>query len=274
MRMQFGNTGSGMGRMKGRLVAGLVIAAFAVFSYCSSSEYNAHTGKTQYIALSPQQEVALGLQAAPSLAQEYGGVSSNMENRLLVDKVGRTIVSRSDVARTGWNFQFHLLADENVINAFALPGGQVFITTNLFNRMKTEGQLAAVLAHEISHVVARHGAQHLAKQNLAGGLSNAAVVASGDYSAGQVAAMIGEVVNLRYGRDDELESDALGVRYMSQAGYDPRAMIKVMEMLAEAGSPEQVQFFSTHPSPMNRIERIQYAIEQEYPEGVPEKLSD
>jgi predicted Zn-dependent protease len=159
------------------------------------------------------------------------------------------------------------------VNAFALPGGQVFITDALASRLETEGQLAGVFGHEIGHVVARHGAQRIAKSQLTNGLIGAVAVASEDQRTAMMAAMIGQLVNMKYGRNDELESDRIGVKMMADAGYDPRAMIRVMEVLAEAskgGAPPE--FFSTHPNPENRIGRIQEAIDAEFPNGVPEGL--
>jgi len=139
--------------------------------------------------------------------------------------------------------------------------------------LQTEGQLAGVLGHEIGHVIARHSSQRLAKNKLTQGLTGAVAVATGDASATQVAAVVGELINMSYGRDDELESDALGVRFMSEAGYDPRAMIEVMKILAKAsGGARQPEFFSTHPNPENRIEKIQETIRKLYPLGVPAHL--
>ena len=141
--------------------------------------------------------------------------------------------------------------------------------------MGTEGQLAGILGHEIGHVIARHGAQRIAKPELTEGLTGAVVVASGDARAAQAAAVIGQLVNMRYGREDELESDRLGVQLMADAGYDPRALIQVMEILREAsGGAAQPEFFSTHPSPDNRIERIQAEIDELFPSGVPDNLRE
>jgi predicted Zn-dependent protease len=260
-------------RRRGNLWLGLILAAIALISYYGSSEYNPVTNETQRVALTPNQEIALGLQAAPEMAAQHGGLHADSAAQGLVDTVGQNIIKSSAAAKTAWKFDFHLLADAKTINAFALPGGQIFITKALFDKLSTEGQLAGVLAHEIGHVVARHGAEHVAKQQLSQGLSGAAVVATGDYGAGQMAAMAGRLVNLRYGRNDELESDRLGVRFMSEAGYDPRVMITVMNILAQSsdgGRPPE--FFSTHPNPENRIENIQAAIQERFPEGVPAGL--
>jgi predicted Zn-dependent protease len=86
--------------------------------------------------------------------------------------------------------------------------------------------------------------------------------------------MISQAVNMKYGRDDELEADQLGVHFMSESGYDPRSMVKLMQILAETSQgPEPPEFFSTHPNPAHRIENIQAAIDKQFPEGVPEGLA-
>jgi predicted Zn-dependent protease len=197
----------------------------------------------------------------------------------LVETVGERIVANSAAAQSNYPFKFHLLADPQTVNAFALPGGQIFITEALFSRLRTEGQLAGVLGHEIGHVVGRHSAEHIAKQQLTQGLTGAVVLSTydpndpGSQRTAQVAMVIGQLVNMKFGREDELESDRLGVRFMAEAGYDPRAMIEVMRILAEAGGGAgPPEFFSTHPNPENRIARIEEAIQEQFPGGVPEGL--
>jgi predicted Zn-dependent protease len=268
--------GGGGNGLKMRLAMGLIIAALAVCSFLGSRSFNPVTGEDQYISLTTDQEIAMGLQAAPEMIQTHGGLYPDQEAQDVVDRVGYQVVQNSSANQTDWQFDFHVLNDPETINAFALPGGPVFITSALLSRLETEGQLAGVLGHEIGHVVARHSAQRIAKQYLSEGLVGAVVVAGGDYGqqAGQAAAMISQMVNMSYGREDELQSDQLGVRFMSQAGYDPRSMINVMQILAEAsGGGGQPEFFSTHPNPENRIQRIEEAIRAEFPEGVPEGLT-
>jgi len=258
------------------LIIALVIALFSVFRYYSSSQVNTVTGQKQHVGISAQQEIALGLQAKPEMEQQYGGEAQDPQGQQLVDRVGQQIVKNSDAGKSPYKYDFHLLGDNQTINAFALPGGQVFITEALLRRLKTEGQLAGVLGHEVGHVVERHSAQQMAKQQLAQGLSGAAVLASYDPNDpnstrnAAVIAMVTQLVNLKFGRNDELQADEMGVHLMSQAGYDPRAMIGVQEVLkAAAGSGRMPEFFSTHPNPDNRIGHIQQAIKQEYPNGVP-----
>lgn len=270
----------GCGLSMGRILIALVVVVISVVGYFASSEFNPITGETQQVALSPNQEIAMGLQAAPEMAQMHGGLYPDQELQDYLDDVCTRIVVNSMASESDWPFECHLLADGETINAFALPGGQLFITAALFDRLQTEGQLAGVMAHEIGHVLARHAAEQIAEQNLMQGLSGAAVIAAYDpqnpnsgLTARQMSALIGNLVTLKYGRDDELQSDQLGVRMMAEAGYDPRAMVTVMEILASSGGPRnQPEFFSTHPNPDNRVERIRQAIEELYPEGIPEGL--
>ncbi len=245
----------------GGILIALFLAGFAICKYYSSSQYNEVTGVTQHISITAEQEVALGLNSFPAMVEQYGGLHPDAEAQKLVKSVGQRIVQNSDARQTPYQYDFHLLADPNVVNAFALPGGQVFITTALISEFETEDELAGVLGHEIGHVVARHGAERIAKQELTQGLTGAAVVASGDYNTAQAAQMIAGLVNMSYGRDQELESDDLGVRFMTQAGYDPEALITVMEILEKAsGGQRQPEFMSTHPSPENRVQKIKEAI--------------
>jgi predicted Zn-dependent protease len=253
------------------LVIGAVIALIAVGGYFANSSKNPITGRTQHISMSPQQEIAIGLQSAPEMAQQFGGLSQDQQATALVKDVGRKLISRLPSEATPYPFDFHLLADPKTVNAFALPGGQIFITEALFSRLETEGQLAGVLGHEAGHVLARHSAAQMAKSQLTQGLVQAVGVASSDTAAGaqsaaQIAQMVGGFINLKYGREDEIEADRLGLRFMRASGYDPRAMIRVMEILKQAsGGSSQPEFMSTHPDPGNRIERIQAELEELFP---------
>lgn len=260
-------SGRGSG-CSGRLLMAAAIAAFSLFSYFSSRQDNPVTGETQYIDITPEQEIALGLEAAPQMAAEFGGLDENAQDQALVDEVGNRIVQSSPAANTPYEYDFHLLDDDQTINAFALPGGQIFITRALYDKLTREGELAGVLGHEIAHVVARHSAEHIAKAKLTEGLTGAAVIAAYDpenpssASRAQIALLIGQLITLRYGREDELESDYLGVCFINDAGYDPNELVGVMEILASAQTGNRPpEFFSTHPNPENRVQRIQSAIQ-------------
>jgi len=248
-------------------MAGLV-ALVSLISYFGSRQDNPVTGETQYIGITVDQEIALGLQAAPQMAAEFGGLDPNQQDQAIVDQVGNLIVQSSPAGNSPYEFDFHLLEDDQAINAFALPGGQIFITRALYDQLGTEGELAGVLGHEIGHVIARHSAEHIAKAKLTEGLTGAAVLATYDpnnpssASSAQVAALIGQLINLKFGRDDELESDFLGVCLIDDSGYDPNELIGVMQVLASSRQGNQPpEFFSTHPNPESRIQRIQDAIQ-------------
>ena len=150
-------------RFKIRLLIGIAIVAFAFIKRCSSKETNPFTGRIQTINMSSDQEIAIGLQSAPQMAQQYGGLYPDENYQAFVDNVGNKLVNNSIAKETPYKYEFHLLSDENTINAFALPGGQIFITYALFSKLENEDQLAGVLGHEIGHVLGRHSAERIAE---------------------------------------------------------------------------------------------------------------
>jgi len=238
------------------------MAAFYVLNYYSNTQVNPITGEEQHVGdFTSQDEVKLGLASAPQMIRQYGGLHPDHRAQQTVDRIGHSLVRNTVVSQSDYSYDFHLLNDSRTVNAFALPGGQIFITAALFSQLKSDDQLAGVLGHEIGHVIHRHGAERMAKTELTQGLTGAAVIASGDYSTAQAAQMIGNLVNMKYGRDQELESDEWGVRLMIQAGYDPEALVQVMDILEQAsGGSNTPEFQSTHPSPENRREKIREAI--------------
>ena len=255
-----------------KLLIAFVLAGFAVCKYYSNSSHNTITGETQHISMTPEQEIALGLQSAPEMAQEMGGLSNNPQATAVVKQVGQKIVQSSAARQTPYQYNFHLLADPQTINAFALPGGQIFITEGLFSRLSTDGRslnedmLAGVLGHEVGHVVARHSAERMAQMELAQGLTGAVTMATYDPSnpnTAYIAQSVANMLSMKYGREQELQSDNLGVRFMLEAGYNPEYLIQVMEVLKQAAGPNRTpEFQSTHPDPENRQAEIQRAIEE------------
>ncbi|TNJ44629.1 M48 family metalloprotease [Tamlana fucoidanivorans] len=245
---------------KVRLLIGAAIALFFVFKRCSQQEVNPYTGRTQTISMTPDKEIAIGLQSAPQMTEQHGGLHPNNQYQTLVDNVGAKLVNNSIARETPYQYEFHLLNDPNTINAFALPGGQIFITYALFSKLENEDQLAGVLGHEIGHVLGRHSAERIAESEYWQGLTTAGSVGA---DMGELVAGIGQNTLLTNGRDDELESDDLGVKFMIKSNYNPEEMIGVMEILKAAAGPNRVpEFQSTHPDPDNRIERIREAIKK------------
>ena len=256
-------------RRGGSLIVAIIMAVIGAISYYSSRSTNEVTGEVQHVSLTTDQEVALGLQAFPEMAQQFGGEIDHPVVSNYVEEVGQRLVRSSDAQKGDYKYDFHVLADPETINAFALPGGQVSITLGLLRRLRNESELAGVLGHEIGHVVGRHGAEQLSKQQFAQTLVGAATIAAYDPdrpgSSAQnaaIAAAIGQLVTMRFGRQDELEADALGVQLMSQSGYDPRGMSELLQILAQSGEGggRPPEFFSTHPNPENRLARVQEMI--------------
>lgn len=253
-----------------RIVIGLlVIVGSIVYHWLGTTEYqNEFTGRVQTLAIAtPQEEIALGLQSAPQMIREMGGTSRDPQAVAKVKAVGQRLLASTAARQTPYRFDFHLLADRTTVNAFALPGGQIFITEALFRRLKNEDQLAGVLGHEMGHVVGRHSNEQMAGSRLWSGLAQGAgiLLSDGQNNAGaHLAQMVAQWRVMKFSRDDELESDALGVRFMLQAGYQPEELIGVMQILAEvSGGGRGSDFFSTHPAPENRMEKIREVIARE-----------
>lgn len=267
-------------RLLVRLLIGLVFAVFGLVNYCTNVEKNPITDEVQRVSLSPRQEVVLGLQSREKLTAQYGGLLPDPTLQNYLDQVGRRVIQQSEASQASYPFDFHLLGDPKTINAFALPGGQVFITFALFNRLNSEAQLAGVLGHEVAHVIGRHGSEHLARRQLGAALVNAVGVATTDdrgngQNAAILAQAVNQLVNLRYGREDELESDRLGFQFMTEAGYSPKGLVELMQILGSARSGGQPpEFISTHPNPGNRVERLQALINETYPNGIPQNLEE
>ncbi len=264
----YGQQRSGTGCNPRIVMALLIIAGSLAYHWLGTTKYqNEFTGREQRLAIAtPEEEIALGLQSAPQMIGEMGGPSRDATAVAKVKAVGQRLLQSTAARQTAYRFDFHLLADSRTINAFALPGGQIFITEALFRKLKSEDQLAGVLGHEMGHVVGRHSNEQMANSRLWSGMAQGigVMLSDGHSNAGsQVANMVAQWRVTKFSRDDELESDTLGVRFMLQAGYRPEELIGVMEILAASGGGGGAEFMSTHPSPENRMEKIREAIAKE-----------
>ena len=269
--------------MKLRLIIGAGIAIFTLINYVTKRQENPITGEPQQVGYSVDEEIMLGLQSAPQMGQP----SRNYAASDRVDRIGKELVFALEdhLAQQGieqpYRFEFHLLdnsgQNHNSVNAFALPGGQVFITEALYRRLPTnsDGPLAGVLGHEIGHVLERHSAERMTSGSLMQGLARAAGVAGGSRGSQQAASMVAGLVHKSYGRNQELESDGWGVRLMVFAGYNPESLLTVMDVLEEAsGSAAGPEFMSTHPRPANRRDYIREIIGKYFKETDLDNLRD
>jgi predicted Zn-dependent protease len=181
---------------------GLAIAAFSNVQYCNSKETNKYTGREQAVALDSQEEIAMGLQSVPQMQQDYGELYPDQRAQHLVKEVGNRLVENTIAAKSDYQYDFYLLADSQTVNAFALPGGQIFITYTLFSKLQTEAQLTGVLGHEIGPVLGRHSSERIAESGLRQGLAQARSV--GEDMAGRISNLEQNKL-LTTGRGDELD---------------------------------------------------------------------
>ena len=251
-----------------RLVAViLVVPSLALAPACTRVE-NPATGQAEFTTLTPEQERQIGEQEHPRIVQQFGGVYPDETLQAYIEQIGDRIAARSDLPQA--EFTFTLLNSE-VPNAFALPGGYVYITRGLLALAETEAEVAGVLGHEIGHVTARHTAQRQTRATGAGVLATlgtiGAAILGGEVAgrlAQQVAGVGAQAYLASYSRDQEYQADDLGVGYMTAAGYDPQAMASFLEKLDAqaqlereiAGGDDPAQsWFATHPRTLDRVQR-------------------
>ncbi len=231
--------------LKWTLVPGLLLLAA-----CAT---NPVTGKSELALVSEAQEIQMGQQAAEEAKAAYG-VVDDAALQQYVSSIGLKIAKGTERPNLPWAFY---VIDDASVNAFALPGGPVFITRGILGAMNSEAELASVLGHEIGHITARHSVQQISQQQLASlGLGVGSILSPTVARFGGVLSQGLQVLFLKYSRDDESQADALGFRYMVQDNYDPREMAAMFHTLdretpAEGRLPA---WLSTHPDPGNRYQ--------------------
>jgi len=224
-----------------------------LFAACA---VNPATGKRQLMLVSEGEEIQMGAQYDSQVVLSIGEYPDPALQDYVAD-LGRKLAATSERPNLAWTFR---VVDDPSVNAFAIPGGHVYITRGILAHMTNEAELATVMGHEIGHVTARHTAQQMTQQQLAGlGLAIGSIASSriAQY-AGQASQAL-QVLFLKFSRDDESQADQLGIRYSSRATYDSREMIQVMQMLdkieTESGG-KLPEWLATHPAPANRIAHI------------------
>jgi predicted Zn-dependent protease len=219
------------------------------------------TGRQQLILTSEAEAAQMGQQAYREILGQ-AGVSQDQALQARVDRVGERIADAVG-GETDWEFT---VIDDDTANAFALPGGKVGVHTGLFQVVESDDQLAAVLAHEIAHVTAQHASERMSREVLTQtglGLLGAATESQALPQILAQAATLG--IQLPFSRSQEAEADEIGLHYMAKAGYDPRAAVEVWQNFAKLGGERPPEFLSTHPSPGNRITRLQNLIPKVLP---------
>ncbi len=223
--------------------------AAAILAACSSAPV---TGRQQLVLMSSSEAAGMGRDAYRQILQEKG-ISSNQQQTAMMKRAGERIAAANGMAGQHWEFN---LINDDTPNAFALPGGYVGVNTGLFQVVRNEDQLAAVMGHEIAHVVARHPEERISREALVG--TGAAVLgAAAPDLAGLASSAATLGLILPFSREQESEADVIGLQYMARAGYNPRAAVQVWQNFAAASSGEPPAFLSTHPSHGDRIARLQ-----------------
>lgn len=236
----------------------------ALLAACAT---NPVTGERQLALISEAQEIEIGREAAAQIPATLGLVDDE-ELQHYVARVGLELARQSERPELPWSFG---AVDDPTPNAFALPGGFIFVTRGLLGLMNSEAQLASVLGHEIGHVTAEHIGEQMGQQLILEGVLTGLGVAVSNTQWAQVlgvgAEAGGTVYLLKFGRDQESEADELGLRYMAELNYNPLGQVQVMRILEEAGqgASRPPEWLSTHPEPGTRIERLEKIIPRQFP---------
>jgi predicted Zn-dependent protease len=234
--------------------AGFAIALCLLLHGCA---INPATGKRQLVLISEAQEIAIGRESDESIVAQFG-LYPDEALQDYVAGIGHDLAARSERPDLDWTFR---VLDDPLVNAFALPGGYIYVTRGILAHFNSEAELASVLGHEIGHVTARHGVNQMSKAQLAQlGLGVASILAPEEVQKfGGLATQGLGLLFLKFGRDDERQADDLGLRYIVNEGYDPRPMAEVFETLERvsrtSGGGRVPAWASTHPNPENRSER-------------------
>lgn len=238
------------------VLAGLVLAGCAA---------NPVTGKQDFVMMSEAQELALGRQASEQVAQQMS-MLKDPKWQAYVQRIGEQLAAQSH--RSNIPYQFKVV-DSPDINAFALPGGHVYINRGLLIYLNSEAQMAAVLGHEIGHVTARHGVRQQSMAMGTGLIGQLITIGTGMPAAGDLSNMLGTAMVRGYGREMELEADGLGAEYLARTGYQPNSVLDVIGALKDQDSyskqraqaqGKQVEsyhgLFATHPTHDQRLQQV------------------
>src|SRR5256884_6093923 len=229
----------------------------ALAALAAGCAVNPATGSRQLMLVSESQEIALGRDYEPQVAGSIGIYSDSGLQRY-IQQFGARLAASSERPNLPWSFR---VVDDPVVNAFALPGGFIYVTRGILAHLNSEAELAGVVGHEIGHVTARHSASQMTKQQLAQVGLVVGSIASSEFGryAGLASQALG-VLFLKYSRDHERQADDLGLRYLRRVNYDPREMPHVFEMLTRVsqaqGGGRVPEWLATHPDLENRGGRI------------------
>jgi predicted Zn-dependent protease len=234
----------------------LLLIALNLGLICAGCQTNPVTGEEQLILVSLEQEKQMGKDAAQQVEKELGQSVKDQQLQNYINSVGQQIARISHTPDEGFSYK---AIDHQSVNAFALPGGYIYITTGLLKELNSEAQLASVLAHETAHVTARHIAQQITR-NIIIDVGFGVAGSQATSSAMRVANIVSQLEGMSFTREQEKQADEVGLDYLVKAGFTPYGMIETMEILQRQSESRTIEFFSTHPSPENRTGYLQERI--------------
>jgi len=238
-----------------------VVGLAGAMAITGSCTLNPATGERQLTLIGEQQEIAMGRQYDESVQAELG-LYPDEELQEYIQELGARIAAKTERPNLPWSFR---VVDDPTVNAFALPGGFIYVTRGILAHFNSEAELVSVLGHEIGHVTARHSVEQLSRAQLAQLGLGVAMIASEEFRQYAGVAQFGlQMLFLKFGRDDESQADDLGMRYLLRSGHAPGEMPKVFDMLDRQvelhGGQRLPEWQSTHPAPERRAERMAEAV--------------
>jgi beta-barrel assembly-enhancing protease len=220
---------------------------------------NPITGKSELNLFARSDDIEIGNKYAPEVEKQLGGAIPNPDLQAYVSSVGKRVAATTGVK--DYPFTYTAVNDKSM-NAMALPGGHIYITKGLLEKMNTEAQLAGVLAHESTHVVARHSTHQMSQQVGVDILLSAASQAGASQTTVSMASLATQLIGLKYSRDQEEQADMGGLDFMIAAGYSPWGMVETMKILEANSQGGSAEWLSSHPSPGNRVGYLTKAIQE------------
>lgn len=231
------------------------------FCFCFGCAVNPITGQEEFMLFGQQEDVEIGRKYAPEIEKQMGGSIPSEPLQNYLDTVGQKIARVSHDRPYEYSFT---AVDDKTVNAFALPGGYIFITKGMLKKLDTEAQLAAIFSHEIVHIVARDSSAAMSRDIGINVLLSAVISEDTPQSITTAANLTNQILGLKYSRTDEQQADMAGLDYLVSAGYNPYGMVETMQMLQNEQQSGSIEFLSTHPNPGNRVGYLTQKIQTNY----------
>jgi len=235
----------------------LILALVTGLYFSRKAQTNPVTGQQQHISLTTEQEIAWGIESAPQLAVRFGGICRDEAANKKLKMIGRKLVASSDIAKSPYQFDFHLLADSISVETFAFPGGQIFVTAGLFKKLKTDEKIAVILSHQIGHVIGRHASARLFKVSIFEEIKKPDTILVADFPPRLIMEYLSEFISLEYNTAEENEADKLGLNSFVRAGFHSNSFLPDFPEL-KSNIEKSKMFPQKHRNFLNRKEKLTF----------------